>query len=104
MPDELRQGWVKRYFEFRRPYMHVYSWPDGEQIMAINLSQCRIDHQPQVAKLLTRPHVFAVYGPLNTYLFAARNERDMEEWIMKVDQFYFGTSAERSETPDTVTA
>ncbi|KAI5808114.1 kinesin family protein [Peziza echinospora] len=92
-PDESNKYWIKRYFELRRPYMHVYSVPDGEQVMAINLSHCRIDHQPQVAKLLRRAHIFAVYAPLNTYLFAARNEREMIEWIMKVDQFYFGAGA-----------
>ncbi|KAF8467730.1 hypothetical protein BDZ91DRAFT_722979 [Kalaharituber pfeilii] len=102
MPDESNKYWIKRYFELRRPYMHVYSVPEGEQVMAINLSQCRIDHQPQVAKLLRRANVFAVYAPLNTYLFAARNEREMIEWIMKIDQFYFGAPS-RSETPDTVT-
>lgn len=108
MPDETNKVWIKRYFELRRPYMHVYSVPDGEQVMAINLSQCRIDHQPQVAKLLRRPYVFAVYAPLNTYLFAARSEREMIEWILKVDQFYFGTPTgaaaggadNRSGTPD----
>ena len=69
--------------------MHVHSVPDGEEIMAINLSQCRIDHQPQVAKLLRRPNVFAVYAPLNTYLFAARSEKEMVEWVVCVDRGFF---------------
>jgi kinesin family protein 1 len=100
-PDETNKVWTKRYFELRRPYMHVHSVPDGEEIMAINLAQCRIDHQPQVAKLLRRPHIFAVYAPLNTYLFAARGEREMIEWIMKVDQFHFFSNDDRrSDTPD----
>ncbi|KAL7275130.1 hypothetical protein RUND412_001949 [Rhizina undulata] len=98
-PDETNKFWVKRYFELRRPYMHVHTVPDGEEIMAINLSHCRIDHQPQVAKLLRRANVFAVYAPLNTYLFAARSEREMIEWIMKVDQFHFFSSS-RSNTPE----
>lgn len=70
--------------------MHVYSFPEGEHMLAINLSQCRIDHQPQVAKLLRRANIFAVYAPSNTYLFAARNQQEMIEWIMRIDQFYFG--------------
>jgi kinesin family protein 1 len=69
--------------------MHVHSVPDGEEIMAINLSQCRIDHQPQVAKLLRRPNVFAVYAPSNTYLFAARSERELIEWVLTIDQQHF---------------
>ncbi|KAI5857643.1 hypothetical protein BZA05DRAFT_331284 [Tricharina praecox] len=98
-PDETNKVWTKRYFELRRPYMHVHSFPDGEEIMAINLSHCRIDHQPQVARLMRRPHIFAIYAPLNTYLFAARSEREMIEWIMKVDQFHFFSSS-RSNTPE----
>ncbi|KAF8455639.1 hypothetical protein BGX38DRAFT_1249062 [Terfezia claveryi] len=54
IPDESNKYWQKRYFELRRPYMHVYSVPEGEQVMAINLSNCRIDHQPQVQKILRR--------------------------------------------------
>jgi kinesin family protein 1 len=79
--------------------MHVQSVPDGEEIMAINLSQCRIDHQPHVAKLLRRANIFAIYAPFNTYLFAARSERERVEWIMTVDQFHFLTSS-RSNTPE----
>ncbi|KAI5796634.1 putative kinesin [Geopyxis carbonaria] len=98
-PDENNTNWTRRYFELRRPYMHVHSVPDGEEIMAINLSQCRIDHDPQVAKLLRRSNIFAVYAPLNTYLFAARSDREMIEWIMKIDQFHFFSSS-RSSTPE----
>ncbi|KAF8540911.1 kinesin family protein [Trichophaea hybrida] len=98
-PNESNKVWTKRYFELRRPYMHVHSVPDGEEIMAINLSQCRIDHQPQVAKLLRRPHIFAVYAPLNTYLFATRNEREMIEWVLTIDQSHFFSSS-RSNTPE----
>jgi kinesin family protein 1 len=97
--DETNKAWVKRYFELRRPYMHMFRVSDGQEIMAVNLSHCRIDHQPQVAKLLRRPHVFAVYAPLNTYLFAAKDERDMIEWIMKIDQSHFLGSS-RSNTPE----
>lgn len=58
--------------------------------MAININSCRIDHQPHVAKLLRRANIWAVYGRVNTYLFAARNQTEMVEWIMKIDQSYFG--------------
>ncbi|KAI5819190.1 hypothetical protein BZA77DRAFT_332268 [Pyronema omphalodes] len=95
-PDPSNKHWTKRYFELRRPYIHVHSVPDGEEIMAINLSQCRIDHQPQVAKLLRRPNVFAVYAPSNTYLFAARSERELIEWVLTIDQQHFG-GCERGE-------
>ncbi|KAI2638797.1 kinesin heavy chain [Hypomontagnella submonticulosa] len=33
--------------------------------------------------------VFAVYGTDNTWLFAARNEREKLDWILRIDQSYF---------------
>jgi kinesin family protein 1 len=99
MPDETNKAWVKRYFELRRPYLHVHSISDGEEMTAINLSQCRIDHSPPVKRMLRKQsNIFAVYTHLNTYLFAAKTERDMIEWIMKVDQSHF-ISSSRSNTP-----
>ena len=35
-------------------------------------------------------HVFAVYGEQNTFLFAARNETQKVDWILRIDQSYFG--------------
>ncbi|KAI2778378.1 kinesin heavy chain [Daldinia loculata] len=37
--------------------------------------------------------VFAVYGTDNTWLFAARNEREKLDWISRIDQSYFSGSA-----------
>ncbi|KAI4862053.1 kinesin heavy chain [Hypoxylon rubiginosum] len=36
--------------------------------------------------------VFAVYGTDNTWLFAARNEREKLDWIFRIDQSYFSGS------------
>ncbi|CAJ2502664.1 Uu.00g100580.m01.CDS01 [Anthostomella pinea] len=33
--------------------------------------------------------VFAVYGTDNTWLFAARNEREKLDWILRIDQSYY---------------
>lgn len=40
--------------------------------------------------------VFAIYGTDNTWLFAARSEKDKLDWIFKIDQSYFSTSASGS--------
>ncbi|KAI0206755.1 kinesin heavy chain [Astrocystis sublimbata] len=37
--------------------------------------------------------VFAVYGTDNTWLFAARNEKDKLDWILRIDQSYYSGSA-----------
>ncbi|KAI1341383.1 kinesin motor domain-containing protein [Xylariaceae sp. FL0016] len=36
--------------------------------------------------------VFAVYGTDNTWLFAARNEREKLDWIFRIDQSYYSGS------------
>ena len=88
--------WIRRFVELRRPYLHIHSITDGEEVNIVSLRNSRIDHQPQIAKLLKRDGkfgketVFAIYGTDNTWLFAARNEREKVEWIFKIDQAYFG--------------
>lgn len=42
--------------------------------------------------------VFAIYGTNNTWLFAARSEKDKLDWIFKIDQSYFSSSASGSGT------
>lgn len=42
--------------------------------------------------------VFAIYGTDNTWLFAARSEKDKLDWIFKIDQSYFSSSASGSGT------
>ncbi|KAI9701921.1 MAG: kinesin-like protein Klp8 [Candelina mexicana] len=96
-PDDSNSFWVKRYVELRRPYIHLYAVPEADEVDAINLRNSRIEHQPQIARLLQRPNVFAVYAVQNTYLFAARNERDKLEWILKIDQSYFSSGSNSGE-------
>lgn len=94
MPDSSTQTrWVRRYLELRKPYIHVYSVPEGEELSAINLTNARVDHTPQVAKLLQRNsgggggglNVFAVYARDRSWVFATRSEREKVEWCMGVD-------------------
>jgi kinesin family member 1 len=109
-PSSDSTRWVRRFVELRRPYLHIHSVPDGEEICVVSLLNSRIDHSPQIAKLLRREaasgrgpnfgrgrageteagSVFAVYGTDNTWLFKARSEREKVEWIFAVDQAYFG--------------
>ena len=142
---------MKRFVELRRPYLHIHSVGDGEEVAIISLRNSRIDSQPGVVGLLGgraddtdsqasggeefRPThrrtssgriissiwtgsgggggpngglqrlserlqagVFAIYAPDNTWLFAARSERDKTEWIFRIDQSYVsnGGSADGS--------
>jgi kinesin family protein 1 len=102
-PSADSSRWVRRFVELRRPYLHLHSVPDGEEVTIVSLRNSRVDHQPQIAKLLKRAdaargrggerdeeRVFAVYGTDNTWLFKARSEREKVEWIFKIDQSYFG--------------
>jgi kinesin family protein 1 len=93
-PDPSQTRWIRRYVELRRPYLHVYSVPEGDELNAINLTHARIDHDPQLAMLLQRDNVgavWAVFGTQNSWIFKARSERDKVEWILKVDESYFSS-------------
>ena len=107
-PSLPNMQWVRRYMELRPPYLLIHSVPDGDTINAINLTHARIDHDPDFKHLLgeTSPpghgaspsashtasltNVFAVYGDQNPFLFAARTETQKMDWILKMDQSYFG--------------
>lgn len=108
-PDPTNSKWIRRYVELRKPYLHIHSVPEGDELNAINLSNSRVDHSPQIARLLTNGAaqqqqgrvgecVFAVFARTNTYLFRARSEREKIEWILRIDQSYFTSSG--SDTND----
>ncbi|KAI7523913.1 hypothetical protein KC331_g18398, partial [Hortaea werneckii] len=90
-PDPAGTRWIRRYVELRRPYLHLYS-SDGDEINTVNLTNSRIDAEPQVAKLLQRENVrlevWAVYATNKAWLFACRNEKERGEWIWAVDRAY----------------
>lgn len=113
-PDPTNTRWIRRFVELRKPYLHIYS-TDGDEINAINISTARVDHSPQIARLMNgsaanaaangtahangmhghKDTIFAVFAKRNTYLFRARSEREKIEWILRLDQSYF--SSEGSE-------
>lgn len=90
-PDPTGKHWVRTYVELRRPYLHLFS-KDGDEVNAINLTNSRIDADPQVAHLLQRPNVrmevWAVYATNRAWLFACRNDTERGEWIWAVDRSY----------------
>jgi kinesin family protein 1 len=146
VPNSDSTRWVKRFVELRRPYLHLHSAGDGDEVGLVSLRNSRIDSQPGVLALLngsddydnasdhsgqtggsdfTPGHrrtssgrvistiwtgtgggssnggpglqrlpermqsaVFAIYGTDNTWLFAARSERDKMDWIFRIDQTY----------------
>jgi kinesin family protein 1 len=116
-PDPTNTRWIRRYVEFRRPYLHVYS-VDGDELNAINLTNSRVNHSPELSRLMNtgqgnngRGHarnvsdgvtpqqkdtIFAVFAKTNTYVFRAKSEREKIEWILRIDQGYFSSGEEDS--------
>lgn len=147
VPNSQSTRWVKRFVELRRPYLHIHSANDGDEVALVSLRNSRVDSQPGVLGLLQGPDdydsgnssgtadftpghrrtasgrvistiwtgsggggsgqglqrlsermqaaVFAIYGTDNTWLFAARSERDKMDWILRIDQT-FVSAAESS--------
>lgn len=148
VPNNDSSKWVKRFVELRRPYLHIHSATDGDEVAIVSLRNSRVDSQPEILALFNGhdPHeddegsttgdfrpghrrtssgrivssiwtgtdgsssgpglgglserlqagVFAVYGTDNTWLFAARNEREKLDWIFRIDQSYFSGSGSAS--------
>lgn len=107
--------WTRHFAELRPPYLLVYHVPSGEVAFVINLRNARIDTDPPVRELLgeeldgggggggglergrtkgraesLKGNVWAVYGSMNTWLFAARSEREKGEWVLAVDEGFLG--------------
>lgn len=96
--------WTRHFAELRPPYLLVYNVPSGEVAFIINLRNARIDTDPPVKELLgdglggkgiradyIRGNVFAVYGNMNTWLFAARSEKERAEWVFAIDEGFLGS-------------
>lgn len=161
VPNSDSTRWVKRFAELRRPYLHIHSVTDGDEVAVVSLRNSRVDSQPGVLGLLQgsrdydlpppglenqqqqqqqsqassngtdfrtghrrtssgrvistiwtgtgggnpghgrglqrlserlQAGVFAIYGTDNTWLFAARSERDKLDWILRIDQSYVAGS------------
>ncbi|KAK4646429.1 hypothetical protein QC761_210390 [Podospora bellae-mahoneyi] len=148
VPNADSTRWVKRFVELRRPYLHIHSVADGDEIGIVSLRNARVDSQPGILGLLhshqdydhnnfdpdnvaqqqsggivggvastatglissltgtpgqgqgvsrlserLQAGVFAIYGTDNTWLFAARSERDKLEWIFRIDQSFAQTGS-----------
>ncbi|KAH9892227.1 kinesin motor domain-containing protein [Xylariomycetidae sp. FL2044] len=149
VPNNDSTKWVKRFVELRRPYLHIHSCTDGDEIAIVSLRNSRVDSQPEILALFNdhdqdadgedlgtnsgdfqpghrrtasgrivssiwtgnpsssgpglgglserlQQGVFAVYGTDNTWLFAARNEREKLDWIFRIDQSYFSGNGSAS--------
>ncbi|KAL8730646.1 MAG: hypothetical protein Q9166_003959 [cf. Caloplaca sp. 2 TL-2023] len=86
--------WQRHFAELRPPYLHIYAVPSGDEVTIINLRNARIDTDPPVKKLLHSERVggncWAVYGAMNTWLFAARSEIQKAEWVLAIDGCFAG--------------
>ncbi|KAM0285658.1 hypothetical protein ACHAQH_001364 [Verticillium albo-atrum] len=150
VPNSNSTRWVKRFVELRRPYLHIHSATDGDEVGIVSLRNSRIDSQPGVVGLLQgssngqdegsgsgedfRPShrrtssgriistiwtgsggggpsggmqrlserlqagVFAIYATDNTWLFAARSERDKMDWIFRIDQSYVSSNGSANDS------
>ncbi|KAL8652201.1 MAG: hypothetical protein Q9210_002819 [Variospora velana] len=92
--------WQRHFAELRPPYLHIYAVPSGDEVFVINLRNARIDTDPPVKKLLHSERVggncWAVYGAMNTWLFAARSEIQKAEWVLAIDGCFAGGASNGS--------
>ncbi|EWC45992.1 hypothetical protein DRE_04785 [Drechslerella stenobrocha 248] len=99
-PNEGTKKWEKQFLELRKPYLHIHNGSTGEELMAVNLTDCTVDYEPSngLAELMARENVFAIYAPQSSYRFATRTEKEKMDWVMAIDSSYF-TAAGNQEPP-----
>ncbi|KAL2016696.1 hypothetical protein VTK56DRAFT_3159 [Thermocarpiscus australiensis] len=52
VPSADATRWVRRFVELRRPYLHIHSVADGEEVAIASLRNARVDSQPGILGLL----------------------------------------------------
>ncbi|MCJ1298406.1 kinesin-like protein Klp8 [Hypocenomyce scalaris] len=97
-------SWIRTFAELRRPYLHVHAVPSGDEVYVVNLRNCRVDSSPILGVRegggrggstgVVGDNVFAIYGSMNTWLFAARSEAQKGEWIGMIDVSFFSSGSE----------
>ncbi|KAK1780432.1 putative kinesin [Copromyces sp. CBS 386.78] len=56
VPNSDATKWNKRFVELRRPYLHIHSVPDGEEVGIVSLRNSRVDSQPGILGLLNEDY------------------------------------------------
>ena len=52
VPNSESTKWVKRFVELRRPYLHIHSATDGDELGLVSLRNSRVDSQPGILGML----------------------------------------------------
>ncbi|CAO1614618.1 unnamed protein product [Parajaminaea phylloscopi] len=86
--------WVSHFFVLKRPHLLVYAdSSERDLLFAIHLGgSVRVEHDENVASLLGEPHVIGLYTSNNSYLLAARDQKDMYQWIGALHGHYASQS------------
>lgn len=81
--------WHRHFAELRPPYLHLYAVPSGDETEVVNLRNARIDVKPAIPGARGgRGNLWAVYGGMQTWVFAARSAGEKNEWVLAVDGMY----------------
>ncbi|KAI9647903.1 hypothetical protein NHQ30_004292 [Ciborinia camelliae] len=59
VPSADSTKWIRRFVELRRPYLHIHAAGGanrGEEVNVVGLRNARVDHSPEIAKLLRHSH------------------------------------------------
>ena len=100
IPSASLSSWQRHHAELRPPYLHIHSVPSGDEIAVINLRHARIDIDPPLQHLLQSErivkNIIAIYAPMRSWIFAARNEEQKAEWVLAIDQGLLGDASEEA--------
>ncbi len=69
--------------------------PSGDEVEVVNLRNARVDIAPVLpgsggheGERRGRGHLWAVYGGMQTWVFAARSAAEKNEWVLAIDGMF----------------
>ncbi|RXW24238.1 hypothetical protein EST38_g1621 [Candolleomyces aberdarensis] len=84
--DAGQNIWERRWFVLKRPYLHMYAHSNElEEIGVISLSGVNVESDPQKEMLLGKPFSFTLFTASNSYALAAPNQKELQQWTLKLD-------------------
>ncbi|SPO31377.1 probable Kinesin-3 motor protein [Ustilago trichophora] len=94
----LEENWTRRWFTLRRPLLYVYeSSAELDELMVINVSSVRVEHDENLTRMLGKENVFGMYTSNNSYFLQAESEKEMTGWLESLDSLYAATATVEAE-------
>jgi len=88
LTDANKNTWERRWFSLRRPHLYIYSHSNElDELGVINLNDrsVKVEHTAEMDILFDRKFTFTLFTSSNSHAFAARSQKELQSWLLKID-------------------